>query len=66
MQKEWKWRRFLTDGGGVEMQNVASANQSGASTNQIGRSEELDVTLDKVSCTSAILKNIIQISVESL
>ena len=56
----------LTDVGCFEMQNAASASQSGLSTNHIGRFGGLDVTLDKVSCTSAILKNIIQISVESL
>ena len=29
----------------LEIQNAASTNQSGATTNQIGRSEGLDVTL---------------------
>ena len=35
----------------LEIQNATSTNQSGATTNQIGRSEGLDVTLDKVRCT---------------
>ena len=50
-EKVWKWRRFLTDVGCFEMQNAASASQSGLSTNHIGRFGGLDVTLDKVSCT---------------
>ena len=35
----------LTDVGCFEMQNAASANQSGASTNHIGRFGGLDVIL---------------------
>ena len=31
----------------LEIQNAASTNQSGATTNQIGRSEGLDVTLQR-------------------
>ena len=42
---------FLTVVGCFDVQNVAFTNQSGEDTNQIGRFEVLDVTLDKVSCT---------------
>ena len=42
-EKVWKWRWFLTDVGCFEMQNAASANQSWASTNHIGRFGGLDV-----------------------
>ena len=37
---------------GFEIQNAASTNQSGATTNQIGRSEGLDVILQRsYKCT---------------
>ena len=38
---------FLTDVGCFEMQNAASANQSGLSTNHIGRFGGLDVILQR-------------------
>lgn len=41
----------------LEIQNAASTNQSGATINHIGRSEGLDVTLDKVSCTVNVGKD---------
>ena len=41
------WRAFLTDVGCLDVQKVAFTNQSGATTNQIGRSEGLGITLDK-------------------
>ena len=37
-EKVRKWRLFLTDAGCFEIQNAASTNQSGATTNQIGLS----------------------------
>ena len=42
----------------LEIQNEVSTNHSGEDTNQIGRSEGLVVTLDKVRCTSAIFKQV--------
>ena len=42
-RKVRKWRWLLTDVGCFEMQNAASANQSWASTNHIGRFGGLDV-----------------------
>ena len=43
----------LTVVGCLDVQNAAFTSQNGEDTNQIGRFEVLDVTLDKQSCISA-------------